>query len=84
MKTLWFVSKTKSKIMKSLGDLWIPMLNLGLTLLSGASMHDQSISQVYSLQLPSDVSDKYRHVAAYDNFASGIVRLTPKGFIHTV
>lgn len=57
------------------------MLNLGLTLLFGVSMHDQSINQVYWLQLPSGVSDKYSDAAAYDDFASRIVKLTPKGFI---
>lgn len=84
MKALWFVSKARSTIIRSLGDSWTPVLNLGLTFLSGASMHDRSINQVYLLQLSSGVSDKYRDVAAYEDFASGIVRLTPKGFIHTV
>lgn len=54
------------------------MLNLGLTLLSGDSMHDQSNNQVYSLQLPSGVRDKYRDAAAFDNFVSRIAMLTPK------
>lgn len=54
------------------------MLNLGLTLLSGDSMHDQSNNQVYSLQLPSGVRDKYRDAAAFDNFVSRIVMLTLK------
>lgn len=49
--------KTRSKARKSLGDLGTLMLNLGLALLFGASMHDQSNNQVYSLQLPSGVRD---------------------------
>lgn len=78
IRTLWFISKTRSKARKSLGDLGTPMLNLGLTLFSGTSMHDQSNNQVYSLQLPSGARDKYRDAAAFDDFVSGIVRLTPK------
>lgn len=43
-----------------MSDLGISVLNLGLTLFcSIASLNDHSINQVYSIQLPSDVSGKY-------------------------